>query len=100
METGILSETKYGKTRTALMKTSVFVTLESRFFIVELEPYTYEQFYEIAVQLLTHGYGAKEEIAEVIADEAWHKSQDIRDCVKIGAIANSIDDFRFLVDSF
>ena len=53
METGIVSETKYGKTRSAQIKTSVFATSnniekisvaqQSRFFIVELEPYTYEQ---------------------------------------------------------
>jgi Holliday junction DNA helicase RuvB len=57
METGIVSETKYGKTRQTEIKTSVFATcndprklstpLRSRFFIVELEPYTYEQFCEI-----------------------------------------------------
>jgi Holliday junction DNA helicase RuvB len=55
METGIVSETKHNKTRTANMKTSVFATsnnvgdiitpLQSRFFVVELAPYTYEQFY-------------------------------------------------------
>src|SRR5439155_2814254 len=59
METGIISETKYGKTRESKMDISVFATsngrrglsgpLQSRFFVVELEPYTYRQFYEIAV---------------------------------------------------
>jgi hypothetical protein len=57
METGIVSETKYGETTSAKMKTSVFATsnnikklsdlLKSRFFIVKLEPYTYEQFCQI-----------------------------------------------------
>jgi Holliday junction DNA helicase RuvB len=61
METGIVTETKYGKTREAEIKTSVFATcndprklsapLQSRFFIVELDPYLYEQFYEITVHL-------------------------------------------------
>ena len=59
METGIVTETKHGKTRTAQMKTWVFATsnnvekvmspLQSRFFIVKLEPYTHKQFYEIAL---------------------------------------------------
>ena len=63
METGIVSETKHNKTRTAHMKTSVFATsnnvgdiitpLQSRFFVVELPTYTYEQFYQISVHLLT-----------------------------------------------
>jgi MoxR-like ATPase len=62
METGILAETKYGKTREAEIKISVFATcndprklsapLQSRFFIIELEPYTHEEFYEITVHLL------------------------------------------------
>src|SRR5206468_5465975 len=61
METGIVSETKHNKTRTAPMKRSVFATsnnvsdiitpLQSRFFVVELAPYTYQQFYEISVHL-------------------------------------------------
>jgi len=48
METGIVSETKHNKTRTAHVKTSVFATsnnvtnivtpLRSRFFVVELPP--------------------------------------------------------------
>jgi DNA polymerase III delta prime subunit len=56
METGVVSETKYKKTRRIEIKTSVFATsnnvekiippLQSRFFIVRLEPYTYEQFFD------------------------------------------------------
>ena len=52
MEKRIICETKYGKTRSAHSKTSVFATsnnvkeispaLQSRFFVAELEPYTYE----------------------------------------------------------
>src|SRR5215475_12176843 len=51
MEAGIVSETKHNKTRSMEIKTSVFATsnnlekiispLQSRFFIVSLEPYTY-----------------------------------------------------------
>src|SRR5918998_1998093 len=54
METGIVTETKYNKTRKMELKTSVFATsnyvekvigpLLSRFFIVELQPYSREQF--------------------------------------------------------
>ena len=106
METGIVSETKYGKTKSAQMKTSVFATsnnlkklsgpLNSRFVIVELDPYTYEQFCEITTQLLSCQSG----VANLIANAVWNKSQDIRDCVRIGTMAKSIDDVRFLVDSF
>lgn len=53
METGIVSEMKFGKIREACLKTSVFARcndsrklsnpLLSRFFVVKLEQYTYEQ---------------------------------------------------------
>jgi holliday junction DNA helicase RuvB len=57
METGIVSETKHAKTRTEVLKTWVIASsnninniispLKSRFFIIELEPYNYEQFRQI-----------------------------------------------------
>jgi replication-associated recombination protein RarA len=80
METGIVSETKHNKTRSMKIKTSVFATsnnidkiipaLQSRFFIVRLEPYTYEQFFEITVRLLTTSdqHSVDEEIAIATAD--------------------------------
>ena len=67
---------------------------------LELEPSIYDQFCEIAVQLLTHRYGATEETAEAITDVVWRKSQDIRDCVRIGTMAKSLEDVGFIVESF
>jgi replication-associated recombination protein RarA len=112
METGIISETKYEKTRAEEVKTWVFATsnnisniipaLKSRFFVIELEPYTYEQFYEITVRLLTNQHKVKEEIARATADAVWNriKSADIRDCVRVARMAKSIEDVNFIVDSF
>jgi replication-associated recombination protein RarA len=107
METGLISETKYGKTRSAKVKTSVFATsnnikklsapLQSRFFIVELESYTCEQFFEITKQLLSHRK-IEREVANVIASAVWAKSQDIRDCVRIGSMAKTVGDVDFLVN--
>jgi MoxR-like ATPase len=104
METGIVGETKYAKTRQAEIKTSVFATcndprklsapLQSRFFIVELEPYTYEQFYEITVHLLDKDF------ARIIADAVWNTSRNLRDCVRIGKLARSEEDVNFLVQKF
>jgi holliday junction DNA helicase RuvB len=108
METGISIETKYEKTRTAEMKTWVFATsnntsniippLKSRFFLIELEPYTYEQFYEITVRLLTNQHKVKEEIAKATADAVWNriKSADIRDSVRVARMAKSIEDATLL----
>src|SRR5215472_5860580 len=104
METGIISETKYGKTRSARIKTSVIATsnnikrlsapLQSRFFIVKLGPYTYEQFFEITKQLLLRSKVGGD-MAGLIAAAVWNKSRDIRDCVRIGAMAKSIDDVHY-----
>jgi Holliday junction DNA helicase RuvB len=69
METGLVSETKYGKIGTPVLKTSVIASsnnilniispLKSRFFIIELEPYSYEQFYKITVSLLIKQHKVK-----------------------------------------
>ena len=91
------------------MKTSVFATsnnikklsspLQSRFFIVELEPYTYERFLEITNELLSHRKVVGD-VASMIANAVWNKSQDIRDCVRIGKLAKSVEDVKFVVDTF
>jgi holliday junction DNA helicase RuvB len=94
IETGIVSETKYNKTRRMEIKTSVFATsnsvekiilpLRSRFFTVKLQAYTYEQFYEITVSLLTSNhYNVDEEIAKATTNAVWRTSRNIRDSIKI-----------------
>ena len=106
METGIVSEMKFGKIREACLNTSVFATcndsrklsdpLLSRFFVVKLEQYTYEQFYEISARLLD----IPEDMARFIADSVWNMSRDIRDCIRIGRIARTEEDAKFLVENF
>lgn len=106
METGIISETKYAKTRETKMDVSVFATsndprklsapLQSRFFVVEVQPYTYEQFYRIILRLLHD----RVKVAPTIADAVWNTSKNIRDCVRIGQLARREEDVEFLVDKF
>jgi holliday junction DNA helicase RuvB len=103
METGIISETKYGKKREAKINTSVFATsndtrnlsaaLLSRFFVVELEPYSYDEFHQITAHLL-HQQG---KIVRTVADAIWVTSRNLRDCVRIGKLAQSSEDVNFLV---
>jgi replication-associated recombination protein RarA len=114
IETGIVSETKHTKIRSMEIKTSVFATsnnvekiiqpLQSRFFIVRLEPYTYEQFFGITVRLLTSDqYSVDEEIAKVTADAVWNASSttgNIRDCIRIARMAKSVEDVNWLVNAF
>src|ERR687887_651801 len=111
METGIVSETKHGKITTEVLKTWVIASsnnilniispLKSRFFIIELEPYSYEQFCEITVSLLIKQHKVKEEIAKTTAYMVWNKmrSRNIRDCVRIGRMAKSVEDINFIVDT-
>jgi Holliday junction DNA helicase RuvB len=112
METGIVTETKHRKTRTAInVKTWVFASsndilniispLKSRFFVIELEPYSYEQFCQITVSLLTNQHRVKEQIAKATAYAVWNgmRSRNIRDCVRIGRMAKSTEDIKFIVDT-
>jgi hypothetical protein len=113
METGIVSETKHNKTRRMKIKTSVFATsnnvekiispLQPRFFIVHLEPYTYEQFYQITVRLLTSDeHNVDEEIVIATADAVWSTSttRNIRDWVRVAKLAKSVADVKWLVNVF
>lgn len=110
METGIIAETKFQKTRNTQLKTWVFATsngtdrmltpLLSRFVVLHFKQYKYENFHEVAVHMLSHE-GISEEIAVTIADAVWYKmkSKDIRDCIKIGHLAKNKDDVDWIVDT-
>jgi Holliday junction DNA helicase RuvB len=111
METGIVSETKYGRTRKIEIGISVFATsndverillpLQSRFFAVKLQAYTYEQFYEIAIKLLTSDcHNVDGEIAKATAHAVWNTSRNIRDSIKIAKMANSEEEVEWLVTTF
>jgi replication-associated recombination protein RarA len=111
METGIVSETKYNKTRKLEIKTSVFDTsnsieriippLLSRFFVVKLQAHTYEQFCEITMRLLTSDqYKVDEEIANVTTEAVWRTSRSIRDSIKIATMAKSVEGVNWLVTTF
>src|SRR5881628_3849895 len=99
METGIISETKINKTRQMELSSWVFTTanscdkiiqpLLSRFLILEIPEYTFEQFTEIAVSRLTKEKVDKQ-VASVIAQRVWNEldSRDIRDVIKVGRLAS------------
>jgi replication-associated recombination protein RarA len=110
METGIVSETKYQRTRSMEAKTWIFASsnnsnnlipaLRSRFFTIKLEPYTYQQFCEVTQRLLVLN-GIDTEIAKATADAVWYKirSGNIRDCIRIARMAKSIEDVNFVVNT-
>jgi Holliday junction DNA helicase RuvB len=108
METGIISETKMNKTRQMELTSWVFATansyekiirpLLSRFVILEVPEYTFEEFTEIAVAKL-----AKENVdrmlAVVIAGKVWDElgSSDIRDVMKVGRLTGCVEDISFII---
>jgi Holliday junction DNA helicase RuvB len=108
METGIISETKINKTRQIELASWVFATansckkiaepLLSRFLVLESPEYTFEEFREIAVTRLAKEK-VDENIAAVIAENVWNEldSRDIRDVIKVGRLASSIQEVSFIV---
>lgn len=110
METGILSETKYEKTRKSIMRTWVFAScndekklltpLLSRFFVLYFKKYDYVTFEKISNHILATECNIDNEISTLIAKLVWNKlkSRDIRDCIKIGRICNNKDDVQMVVN--
>lgn len=110
MESGMITETKFQKTRKTQLKTWVFATsngtdrmltpLLSRFVVLHFKQYKYADFREITIHMLNFE-GITEEIATSIADSVWNKmkSKDIRDCVKIGHLAKTKDEIDWLVET-
>jgi MoxR-like ATPase len=108
METGIISETKINKTRQMELASWVFATanscdkiiqpLLSRFAILEIPEYTFEEFTEIALTRLARENIYKP-IALSIAEKVWHEldSKDIRDVIKVGRLASSGEEISFVV---
>jgi MoxR-like ATPase len=108
METGIISETKINKTRQMQLTSWVFATanscdkiiqpLLSRFAILEIPEYTFEEFTEIALTRLARE-NIDKPIALSIVEKVWHEldSKDIRDVIKVGRLASSSEEISFVV---
>ena len=109
METGIICETKINKTRQMELTSWVFATanscekiiepLLSRFVVLEIPEYTFEEFSEIAVTRLRKE-NVDKYIAVVIAEKVWNElgSKDIRDVIKVGRLANDTQSVSNVID--
>jgi len=99
MATGIISETKYGKTRSAELSTKVFAAgirihllprdLLSRFTQLKFNPYTEEEFIKVSTKVLSSLENLTESLAETISKNIWAKNQtnaDVRSCVQIARL--------------
>jgi Holliday junction DNA helicase RuvB len=108
METRIISETKVNKTRQMELTSWVFATansykkiiqpLLSRFAILEIQEYTFDEFSEIAlIRLKKENVG--EAVARDIANKVWNElgSRNIRDVIKVARLASSVEEIPFVV---
>lgn len=70
----------------------------SRFMEFSLTPYSYDEFCEIAVNLLEKRYRHPEELSLKVAYIVWNKleSKDVRDILTIGKLSNSVNDVDFI----
>src|ERR687894_1713559 len=110
METGILAETKFQKTRNTHLKTWVFASsnatdrmltpLLSRFVVLHFKQYSLGSFHEVCVHILGRE-GITPDVAAAIAEAVWTKlkSKDIRDCIKIGRLAKTKEDVEWIVQT-
>jgi replication-associated recombination protein RarA len=110
METGILSETKFQRTRNTQLKTWVFATsnstermltpLLSRFVVLHFKQYSFGSFQEVCTHILGRE-GVSSDIATAIAESVWTKlkSKDIRDCIKIGRLAKRKEDVEWIAQT-
>ena len=108
METGIISETKINKTREVELTSWVFATanssekiiepLLSRFVVLYVPEYSFEEFTDIAISKL-----AKEkvnrDIATIIAEKVWTElnSRDFRDVIKVARLVSSQEDIKPII---
>jgi len=99
MATGIISETKHGKTRELELDTRVFAAgirveklpkdLLSRFTKLHFAPYTEQEFIEVSQRVLTTRENTSVENAEYIAKALWQlhgQNADVRQCVQIARL--------------
>jgi Holliday junction DNA helicase RuvB len=110
METGIISETKRTCMRELQIEDiKVFATsndtknlltpLLSRFIVIDIPPYTDQQFLEVAVRRLTIEEGISDEFARNIAWQVIHKikRKDLRDCIKVARIAKTPEEIESVI---
>jgi Holliday junction DNA helicase RuvB len=100
MATGIVSETKHGKTRELELNTRVFAAgikieklpqdLTSCFTKLHFAPYTEQEFTEVSQRVLTVRENTSMDNAEYIARQLWRlhgQNADVRQCVQIARLS-------------
>src|SRR5688500_8741724 len=108
MENGMVSETKINKTREMLLRSSVFASanstikiaepLLSRFLVVKIPDYSFEEFMDIAIFQLKR---EKMDVmtARTISQKVWQEleNRDIRNVIKLGRLARNIHEAELII---
>jgi Holliday junction DNA helicase RuvB len=101
METGIISETKFGKKREVKLNTKVFAAsnttnmpreLLSRFLVLFFRGYSEDEFIRVATSVLVKKENAEPALASYIAHRIWQTqkgSADVREAVRIARLAGT-----------
>ena len=100
MQIGIISETKMKKTRELKLTSRVFATansceriiapLLSRFVVLDVPEYTFEEFKEISIGILAKE-NVNKQLADTISEKVWNEldSKDIRDVIKVSRLSDN-----------
>jgi MoxR-like ATPase len=113
MQSQILSETKYRKTRQTQLKCSILATsnstkkmldpLLSRFVIIKVGKYSYQEFKDVAMKVLVEReFIEHENLARAIVNKVWQKrseSANIRDVIKVARLSKNIHDIDVVLNA-
>ena len=98
IQSGLVKETLYKRVREERLNTAVVAAanridklpreLLSRFQILELKGYTFDEFKKITINILPKWEGINKDLAEYIAVRVWYDlmSMDVRDAVKVARL--------------
>ena len=71
----------------------------SRFLILRVPDYTFEEFTEISIKRLSKEK-VNNHMATIIAEKVWYElgSKDVRDVIKIGRVVDNIPDISLIIE--
>jgi Holliday junction DNA helicase RuvB len=110
METGIVSETLFGRVREERLDTRVIAAcnverkldraLISRFTVVRFSEYSPEEFVRVAARVLAEREGLSLELARYIAESLKNITRDVRAAIQVGRRCRSRSDVDWMINKF
>jgi Holliday junction DNA helicase RuvB len=109
-QTGIVSETKHGKTREARLNTRIFAAsnttrmppeLLSRFMVLHFKPYARENFLMVAGNVLRKREGLEPKLSAYIAERIWAlpaRFADPRQAIRVARLAKTREEVDRVIE--